>query len=105
MLVNPDMVAYFPRIAALAALDSFAGVVYNHHAYCRTKTKNMQDLNGKGRSHRRRQPEAVARHGRSACRLQRQRYRDWALRLNPDEGTRRKFQIIRIFFARPIRFN
>jgi len=27
------MVAYFPRIAALAAFDSFAGdVVYNHHA-------------------------------------------------------------------------
>jgi quinol monooxygenase YgiN len=33
MRVNPDMVAYFPRIAALAAFDSFAGhVVYNHHA-------------------------------------------------------------------------
>ena len=33
MQANPDMVAYFPRIAALAALDSFAGdVVYNHHA-------------------------------------------------------------------------
>ena len=33
MRANPDMVAYFPRIAALAALDSFAGdVVYNHHA-------------------------------------------------------------------------
>jgi quinol monooxygenase YgiN len=33
MQSNPDMVAYFPRIAALAALDSFAGhVVYNHHA-------------------------------------------------------------------------
>jgi quinol monooxygenase YgiN len=30
---NPDMVAYFPRIAALAAFDSLAGdVVYNHHA-------------------------------------------------------------------------
>jgi hypothetical protein len=27
------MVAYFPRIAALAAFDSLAGdVVYNHHA-------------------------------------------------------------------------
>jgi hypothetical protein len=27
------MVAYFPRIAALAALDSFAGdVIYNHRA-------------------------------------------------------------------------
>jgi len=33
MRANPDMAAYFPRIAALAALDSFAGdVVYNHHA-------------------------------------------------------------------------
>ena len=33
MRTNPDMVAYFPRIAALAALDGFAGdVVYNHHA-------------------------------------------------------------------------
>jgi quinol monooxygenase YgiN len=33
MRANPEMVAYFPRIAALAALDSFAGdVVYNHHA-------------------------------------------------------------------------
>jgi quinol monooxygenase YgiN len=32
MRANPEMVAYFPRIAALAALDSFAGdVVYNHH--------------------------------------------------------------------------
>jgi quinol monooxygenase YgiN len=36
MRTNPDMVAYFPRIAALAALaafDSFVGdVVDNHHA-------------------------------------------------------------------------
>jgi quinol monooxygenase YgiN len=33
MQANPDMVAYFPRIAALAAFDSFVGdVVYNHHA-------------------------------------------------------------------------
>jgi hypothetical protein len=33
MRANPDMIAYFPRIASLAALDSFAGeVVYNHHA-------------------------------------------------------------------------
>jgi quinol monooxygenase YgiN len=33
MRANPDMVAYFPRIAALAAFDAFAGdVVYNHHA-------------------------------------------------------------------------
>ena len=33
MRSNPDMVAYFPRIAALAAFDSFAGdVIYNHHA-------------------------------------------------------------------------
>jgi quinol monooxygenase YgiN len=32
MRANPEMVAYFPRIAALAAFDSFAGdVVYNHH--------------------------------------------------------------------------
>ena len=33
MQTNPDMVASFPRIAALAAFDSLAGdVVYNHHA-------------------------------------------------------------------------
>jgi quinol monooxygenase YgiN len=33
MQANPDMAAYFPRIAALAAFDSFVGdVVYNHHA-------------------------------------------------------------------------
>ena len=33
MRTNPDMVAYFPRIAALAAFDSLSGdVVYNHHA-------------------------------------------------------------------------
>ena len=33
MRANPDMVAYFPRITALAAFDSFTGdVVYNHHA-------------------------------------------------------------------------
>lgn len=33
MQSNPEMVAYFPRVAALAAFDSFAGhVVYNHHA-------------------------------------------------------------------------
>lgn len=33
MRANPDMVAYFPRIAALAAFDGFVGeVVYNHHA-------------------------------------------------------------------------
>jgi hypothetical protein len=33
MRTNPDMVANFPRIAALAAFDSLAGdVVYNHHA-------------------------------------------------------------------------
>jgi quinol monooxygenase YgiN len=33
MRTNPNMVAYFPRIAALAAFDSFVGdVVYNHHA-------------------------------------------------------------------------
>jgi quinol monooxygenase YgiN len=33
MRANPDMVAYFPTIAALAAFDGFAGdVVYNHHA-------------------------------------------------------------------------
>jgi quinol monooxygenase YgiN len=32
MRADPDMVAYFPRIAALAAFDGFAGdVVYNHH--------------------------------------------------------------------------
>jgi quinol monooxygenase YgiN len=33
MRANPDMVAYFPRMAALAAFDGLAGdVVYNHHA-------------------------------------------------------------------------
>jgi quinol monooxygenase YgiN len=33
MQTNPDMVAYFPRLAALAAFNSLAGdVVYNHHA-------------------------------------------------------------------------
>src|ERR1700751_588650 len=33
MQSNPDMVAYFPKVAALAAFDSLAGdVVYNHHA-------------------------------------------------------------------------
>lgn len=33
MQANPGMVAYFPRVAALAAFDSFAGhVVYNHHS-------------------------------------------------------------------------
>ena len=33
MRANPDMVAYFPRIAALAAFDGFAGdVVYSRHA-------------------------------------------------------------------------
>jgi quinol monooxygenase YgiN len=33
MQANPDMVAYFPRIAALAAFDGFAGdVVYSRHA-------------------------------------------------------------------------
>ena len=33
MQTNPDMVAYFPRIAALAAFDGFAGdVVYSHSA-------------------------------------------------------------------------
>ena len=33
MRTNPDMVAYFPKVAAIAAIDSLAGdVVYNHHA-------------------------------------------------------------------------
>jgi quinol monooxygenase YgiN len=33
MRANAEMVAYFPRIAALAAFDGFAGnVVYNLHA-------------------------------------------------------------------------
>ena len=33
MQANPEMVAYFPKVAALAGFDSFAGdVVYNHHA-------------------------------------------------------------------------
>ena len=33
MGTNPDMVAYYPKIAALAAFDGFVGeVVYNHHA-------------------------------------------------------------------------
>ena len=36
MQANPEMIAYFPRVAALAAFDSFAGrIVYNHHAPCR----------------------------------------------------------------------
>ena len=33
MRTNLAMVAYFPKVAALAEFDSFAGdVVYNHHA-------------------------------------------------------------------------
>jgi quinol monooxygenase YgiN len=33
MRANPEMVAYYPRIAALAAFDSLTGdVIYNHHA-------------------------------------------------------------------------
>ncbi len=33
MRANPEMVAYFPRIVALAAFDGFASDgVYNHHA-------------------------------------------------------------------------
>lgn len=33
MRTNADMMAYFPKIAALAAFDSFVGdVVYSHHA-------------------------------------------------------------------------
>lgn len=33
MRTHPDMVAYFPRIAALAAFDGFPGdVVYSRHA-------------------------------------------------------------------------
>jgi quinol monooxygenase YgiN len=33
MQSNPEMIAYFPRVAALAAFYSFAGhVVYDHHA-------------------------------------------------------------------------
>jgi quinol monooxygenase YgiN len=33
MRSHPDMVAYFPKVAALATIDSFAGdVVFNHHA-------------------------------------------------------------------------
>ena len=33
MRSHPEMVAYFPKVAALATIDSFAGdVVYNHHA-------------------------------------------------------------------------
>jgi quinol monooxygenase YgiN len=33
MQTNPAMIAYFPKVAALAAFDGFAGdVVYNHHA-------------------------------------------------------------------------
>gem|GEM_PF-448881 len=40
MRANPDMVAYFPRIAALAKFDGFAGdVVYNHHASCPDKAE------------------------------------------------------------------
>jgi quinol monooxygenase YgiN len=33
MRANPEMVAYFPKVAALAAFDSLSGdVVYNRHA-------------------------------------------------------------------------
>jgi quinol monooxygenase YgiN len=33
MQTNPAMIGYFPKVAALAAVDGFAGdVVYNHHA-------------------------------------------------------------------------
>jgi hypothetical protein len=33
MRTNPATIAYFPKVAALAAFDSLAGdVVYNHHA-------------------------------------------------------------------------
>jgi quinol monooxygenase YgiN len=33
MRTNPAMIAYFPKVAALAAFDGFAGdVVYNHYA-------------------------------------------------------------------------
>ena len=33
MRANPEMVAYFPRIAAIAAFDGFAGdIVYSRHA-------------------------------------------------------------------------
>ena len=33
MQANPEMVAYFPKVAALAAFNSVVGdVVYNHHA-------------------------------------------------------------------------
>jgi len=33
MQANPDMLAYLPKFAALAAFDGIAGdVVYNHHA-------------------------------------------------------------------------
>ena len=33
MQANPEMIGYFPKVAALAAFDSLAGdVVYNHHA-------------------------------------------------------------------------
>jgi hypothetical protein len=32
MRTNADMVAYFPKIAAIAALDSLVGdVVFSHH--------------------------------------------------------------------------
>ena len=38
MRTNRDMVAYFPRIAALAAFDSLTGdVVYNHRSGCPEK--------------------------------------------------------------------
>ena len=33
MRTNPDTVAYYPKITALAAFDGFTDdVVYNHHA-------------------------------------------------------------------------
>jgi hypothetical protein len=36
MQANPEMIAYFPKVAALAGFDGFAGhVVYIHDASCR----------------------------------------------------------------------
>src|SRR5258708_8773622 len=42
MRTNPDMVAHFPKIPALAAFDTFADdLLYTHHACC-PRTPNEQ---------------------------------------------------------------
>jgi quinol monooxygenase YgiN len=55
MRIHPEMVAYFPRIAALAAFDGFAGdVVYTRHARPKQGKTNQRQRNGSCRH--RRQP-------------------------------------------------